>query len=104
MNIRVVQAAILEKVAAAEPRPTVVLLDVGGTADTSVTSSTCSPRPTSSWPGEGVELWVATVPTRASGKVEGLPVWEDLVASDRVHPSTAAAVAAFESGRPAGDG
>jgi sulfate permease, SulP family len=104
MNVRGVWAAILEKAAAAQPRPTVVLLDMGGTADTSVTVIDVFAETNQQLAREGVELWVATVPTRALEKVEGLPAWQDLVARDRVHPSTAAAVAAFESGRPAGDG
>jgi hypothetical protein len=43
-----------------------------------------------------VALWVAALPTKALAKVQRAPAWSQWADSGKVHPSVAAAVAAFE--------
>ena len=96
MNVRGVQAAILTRAEAAQPAPRVVLVDVGGTADTSVTVMDVFAETDQQLATRGVALWVAALPTRAIEKAERSHAWTTWVDSGKVHPSVAAAVAAFE--------
>lgn len=96
MNVRGVQAAILTRVDGARPPPHVVLVDVGGTADTSVTVMDIFAETDQQLAKRGVALWVAALPTRALQKVQRAPAWETWAESGKVHPSVSAAVRAFE--------
>lgn len=103
MNVRGVQAAIFAAVDAAEPPPQVVLVDVGGTADTSVTVMDIFAETDQQLARKDVALWVAALPTRALAKARRAPAWSEWASSGKIHPTVAAAVAAFEH-RPEPDG
>ena len=80
-----------------DPPPRVVLLDVGGTADTSVTVLDVMLETDSMLQRIGSEMWVASIPTRAAEKARRTEMWEHWSGSGRIHDTVAAAVAAFES-------
>ncbi len=96
MNVRGVQTEILSRVRAADPKPDTVLLDVGGTADTSVTVMDIFFETEQQLARQGRTLWVAAIPVRALEKVRRTRAWDAWVGSGRVYPSVADAVSAFE--------
>ncbi len=103
MNVRGVQAKIFAAAAAAQPPPHVVLVDVGGTADTSVTVMDIFAETDQQLARKGVAMWVAALPTRALEKVKRAPAWSQWADSGKVHDSVAAAVAAFEHQPPSAE-
>lgn len=98
LNVRGVQSQILER-ASIEPTPEVVLLDVGGTADTSVTVMDVMAETDHMLQRMGSLLWVANIPTRAMEKARRTEMWAPWYGSGRIHPTVAAAVTAFEEAR-----
>ncbi len=103
MNVRGVQAEILARVDVAKPG--VVLLDVGGTADTSVTVMDVFAETDQQLARQGRELWVAAIPVHALEKAERAAAWRAWVDGGKVYRSVADAVSTFQrrSGREAGD-
>jgi sulfate permease, SulP family len=97
LNVRGVQTQILER--AVEPHPEVVLLDVGGTADTSVTVMDVILETDHMLGRQGSTLWVANIPTRALEKARRTELWEPWYGSGKIHPTVASAVSAFEESR-----
>jgi sulfate permease, SulP family len=96
MNVRSVQAQIVARVDAAEPRPRVVLVDVRGTADTSVTVMDVFAETDQQLARRGVALWMAALPTAALAKARrtaAWPVWRD---AGKLHASNRDALAAFD--------
>jgi hypothetical protein len=65
MNIRGVQAEIGRRVDEVDSVPEVVLIDVGGTSDTSVTVLDVFAEIEQQLASYGVTVWVAELPTRA---------------------------------------
>ena len=100
LNVRGVQTQILER-ASVEPHPEVVLLDVGGTADTSVTVMDVMAETDHILERQGSTLWVASIPTRALEKARRTELWEHWSEKGKIHATVMAAVAAFEESRPA---
>jgi sulfate permease, SulP family len=98
LNVRGVQTQILER-AAVEPIPEVVLLDVGGTADTSVTVMDVMAETDHMLERMGSMLWIANIPTRALEKARRTQLWKPWYGSGRIHPTVAAAVSQFEESR-----
>ncbi len=99
MNIRGVQAEIYRRVDEADPAPEVVLLDVGGTADTSVTVLDVMAESDQQLASSGTTLWVAQLPTRAIEKARHLAAWSSWMSSGRVFTTVEEAVEAFEARR-----
>jgi SulP family sulfate permease len=95
MNVRGVQAVILSRVHETQPPPMVVLIDAGGTVTTSVTVMDVFAETDQQLTRHGVALWVAALPTRALAMAERTPAWAAWADAGKLHPSTAAAVAAF---------
>lgn len=92
LNIRRVQAEIYARVAALDPPSAVVLLDVGGTADTSVTVMDVIAETHRQLDRQGISLWVAALPSRALAKAQRTAAWSEWSEAGRVHPTVAAAV------------
>jgi MFS superfamily sulfate permease-like transporter len=99
MNIRGVQAEIYRRVDEADPVPEVVLIDVGGTSDSSVTVLDVFAETDQQLASHGVSLWVAELPTRAIEKARRLTAWSALVSAGRVYTTLEEAVEAFEERR-----
>ncbi len=97
MNIRGVQAEIYRRVDEADPPPEVVLLDVGGTADTSVTVLDVMAESDQQLASSGTTLWVAQLPTRAIEKARHLAAWSSWMSSGRVFTTVEEAVETFEA-------
>ncbi len=95
-NIHRIQERIYDEVDGREETPDVLVLDVGGTADTSVTVMDVIMETDHRLARQGTELWVAAVPVRAREKATRLAAWEDWTAQGKIHVSVAAAVAAYE--------
>jgi sulfate permease, SulP family len=70
-----VQAEICRRVDQADSVPDVVLIDVGGTSDTSVTVLDLFAEIDQQLTSRGVTLWVAELPTLAIEKVRRLTAW-----------------------------
>lgn len=104
MNVRTVQEDLLRRVATASPRPRVLLLDLHATFDTSVTVIDAFVATDQQLARDGVSLWVAAVPAPAlvkAARTAAWPAWRD---GGRVHPTVAAAVAAYDGLPPVGPG
>jgi MFS superfamily sulfate permease-like transporter len=102
LNVRNVQTEIYRRVAACDPRPEVLVLDVGGTADTSVTVIDVMNETSHELEGAGTTIWVAALPVRAEAKLRRTRLWEVWTRDGRVFPTVATAVEAFEAKRAAG--
>jgi high affinity sulfate transporter 1 len=96
LNVRGVQDEIYRHFEALDPSPEVVLLDVGGTADTSVTVMDTLFETDQHLYRNGSTLWVASIPTRAEAKARRTKAWPDWVARGKIHATVRDAVAAFE--------
>jgi MFS superfamily sulfate permease-like transporter len=103
LNIRRVQTEVYSRAAAAEPQPRVVLLDVGGTSDTSVTVLDVLAETHAQLARRGVDLWVAALPTRALAKAQRTAAWDAWASAGRLHRTVGAAVAAHLTGRRSDD-
>jgi high affinity sulfate transporter 1 len=101
LNIRNVQDEIYRRVAACETRPEVLVLDVGGTADTSVTVMDVMNETNHELASAGTTMWVAALPVRAEAKARRTPMWDVWAGDRRVFPTVAAAVEVFEAKRAA---
>lgn len=100
LNVRGVQKRILDQASSMDPPPRVVLLDVGGTADTSVTVLDVMLDIDHVLTRMGSQLWVANIPTQAAEKARRTEMWEPWLDKGKIHISVAAAVAAFETSEP----
>lgn len=98
LNVHRVQEQIYARVGAMDTPPTVVLLDVGGTADTSVTVMDVIAETDRRLAGQGVALWVAALPTRALVKAQRTAAWSSWSEAGRIHPTVRAAVDAHLAG------
>ncbi|MGH8951796.1 MAG: hypothetical protein ACRDX9_10250 [Acidimicrobiia bacterium] len=101
LNVHGAQSAIYDRYEAMEPRPEVVLLDVGATVDTSVTVLDVMFETDQHLRRSGSGLWVASIPLKAEEKARRTEAWPEWVAAGKIHSSVAAAVAAYESGSTA---
>ena len=105
LNVRGVQTQILDKAASTSPVPEVVLLDVVGTADTSVTVIDVMAETDHMLQRLGSTLWLANLPTRVEEKVRRTEMWKSWTDAGRVHATVNSAVAEFEADhrQPSGD-
>ena len=99
MNVHNLQTEILRRVAERDPNPQVLLIDVGGTATTSVTVMDVFAEMNGQLEAQGVSLWAAALPSRASTVLQRTPAWQYWSTSGRIHASVSAALAAFEAQR-----
>jgi SulP family sulfate permease len=95
-NIRAVQAHIFEEVRRRDPKPDVVLVDVGGTADTSVTVMDVFLETDRALDQQGIKLWIANIPTRANEKVLRTKMQKIWLEEGKLYPTVAAALTAYE--------
>ncbi|WP_250030223.1 SulP family inorganic anion transporter [Paractinoplanes maris] len=102
-NVRAVQDQLLAAVEAAAPPPRVLLIDALATVDTSVTVMDAFAETDQRLRRRGVELWIASLPTRALAKVRRTAAWSSWASSGRLHPTVDAAVAVFESSATKGE-
>jgi hypothetical protein len=79
----------------------VVLLDAGGTADTSVTVIDVIGETDHMLERQGSRLWIANIPTRAEEKARRSELWDQWSGKGKIHATVAAAVASFEAARDA---
>jgi MFS superfamily sulfate permease-like transporter len=100
LNVRGVQTEILNRATSLDPVPKVVLLDVGGTADTSVTVIDVMAETDHMLQALGSTLWIANLPTRVEEKVRRTEMWIPWTEAGRVHPTVNSAVAHFEANEP----
>jgi sulfate permease, SulP family len=101
MNVRGVQSTVFARVAAADPRPDVVLLDARGASTASVTVMDVFAETDQQLARQGVELWVAALPTRALAMARRAPAWSAWADAGKLHESVDDALAAF-AGRRSG--
>jgi MFS superfamily sulfate permease-like transporter len=94
-NARGVQAKILDRVAATDPRPRVLVLDGTAVGALSATTLTVFRELDRQLADQGIELWLAALPPRALAQARQLPAWDGLDAAGRLHPTAREAVAAF---------
>jgi MFS superfamily sulfate permease-like transporter len=96
LNVRRVQDEIYRRYEERDPRPDVVVLDVGATVDTSITVMDALLEVDQHLQRQGSALWIASIPERAEEKARRADLWEEWVASGRIHRSVSEAVASFE--------
>lgn len=96
MNIRGVQARIVELATSAEPTPRVMLLDARGAADISVTVLDVFVETDQQLATRGITLWVAALSTSALTKAKKGMTWPQWRDAGKVHATVEDAVAAFE--------
>jgi high affinity sulfate transporter 1 len=97
LNVRRVQDEIYRRFEERDPKPAVVLLDVGATVDTSVTVMDAMLEVDQHLLREGSVLWLASIPERAEEKARRVELWEEWVSDGRIHRSVAEAVRAFDA-------
>jgi MFS superfamily sulfate permease-like transporter len=98
LNVRRVQDEIYRRFEEREPRPRVVLLDVGATVDTSVTVMDAMLEVNQHLERHGSTLWLASIPERAEEKARRVELWEEWVDAGKIHRSVSEAVQSFEEG------
>jgi MFS superfamily sulfate permease-like transporter len=93
-NVNVARIAILDALAASDPRPSAVLLDIGATADFDITTADTIRQLVGELRERGVEAMLAQVkgPVRDRMRRTGLT---EVVGEDRIHLSIGAAVEAY---------
>jgi MFS superfamily sulfate permease-like transporter len=96
LNVRRAQEEIYARVDGAEPRPEVLLLDVGATVDTSVTVIDIMAETERQLARHGTQMWLAAIPERAEAKARRTDLWDEWLEAGRIHPTVSAAVEAFE--------
>lgn len=96
LNVRAVQEHILQRADATTPPPRVVLLDLGGTADTSVTVMDVLAETDERLARRGSQLWVAALPTAALAKARRTVAWSAWRDAGKVHAHVRDAVEVFE--------
>ncbi len=99
MNVHRVQEQIYARAYGDPDHPTVVILDVSGTADTSVTVLDVLRETDQELDRRGIDLWVAGFPVRSLDKVERTTWHRNWVARGKVHPTVADATDRFERSR-----
>jgi high affinity sulfate transporter 1 len=97
LNVHGVQTEIYDRFEALEPRPEVVLLDVGATVDTSVTVMDVLFETDQHLSRQGSTLWIAALPTRAEVKARRTKAWPDWVARQKIHATVRQAVDVHEA-------
>jgi SulP family sulfate permease len=98
LNIHRVQAEIYARLAASDPPPRVVLLDVASIGDLSITVMDVISETDRQLAKQDTSLWLAALPTRALAKAERTAAWDAWIAAGRLHRTVDAAVAAHRSG------
>ena len=94
LNIHRVQEEIYSRVATCEPPPRVVVLDVAGIGDLSVTVMDVIAETDRQLAKQDAALWMAALPTRALAKAERTAAWDAWVEAGRLHHTVDAAIAA----------
>lgn len=94
-NVRSVADELRRRTEAAGAR--VLVLDLDATGDTSVTVLDTLAELARDLASQGTALWVAALPGRALAKARRTVRWDELAAAGRVHPTVAAAVAAYDA-------
>jgi SulP family sulfate permease len=97
LNIRRALDEIWDRFEATSPTPLVLLIDVGGTADTSVTVMDAFLELDQRLIAHDSTLWVSSVPTRAHEKARRLKVWDEWVRDHKIHQTSDDAVGYFEA-------
>jgi high affinity sulfate transporter 1 len=97
LNVRRAQEEIYRRVDGAEPRPEVLILDVGATVDTSVTVIDIMAETERHLARHGTRMWLAAIPERAETKARRTDLWDEWLDAGRIHPTISAAVDAFET-------
>lgn len=97
MNVRGIQARIVETATSADPRPEVVLLDVQGLTDLSVTVLDVLAETDHMLQRRGSRLWLAALTTRAEGRVRRSEMWDTWTENHQIHPTVTSAVEEFEA-------
>lgn len=97
LNIRRIQDQVYRLFEAAQPAPSVVVVDVGATVDTSVTVIDTWFEIEQHLDKAGATLWVAALPEKAEEKARRTKAWDRWVEQGRIHPSVAQAVSAFQA-------
>ncbi len=97
LNIRRIQDAVYRYFEEADPKPIVVLVDVGATVDTTVTVIDTWLEIDQYLARNGASLWIAALPTRAEEKAKRTSAYAEWLAAGRLHESVASAVRVFES-------
>lgn len=97
LNIRRIQEAVIRHFDDAEPRPSVVVVDLGATVDTTVTVIDAWLELDQHLSRQGAELWVAALPARAEEKAKRVSVYAHWLTAGKLHRSVAAAVTVFRA-------
>ncbi len=90
-NVNVARSALLEAVAASDPRPSTVLLDIGATADFDVTSADAVRQLITELHDQSIAVILAQVKGPVRDRMRRMGMME-MVGEDRVYLSVAAAV------------
>lgn len=99
MNVRRVQAELLERVDGLERALQVVILDTSGTSDTSVTVLDLLLETDQLMAKKGTDLWLAGLPEKAQEKARRARFYADWDARSKIYPSVSSAVSAYEMRR-----
>ncbi len=97
MNVRRVQAELLERVDGLERALQVVILDTSGTSDTSVTVLDLLLETDQLMARRGTDLWLAGLPEKAHEKARRARFYADWDARSKIYPSVSSAVNAYET-------
>jgi sulfate permease, SulP family len=95
-NARAMERGVLERIAAEDPRPRVLLLDAVVVGDLSVTVLDVLEELDQQLGREDVTLWLSALPERALAVARRVEWWDSWQRAGRVLPSADDAVAAFE--------
>lgn len=99
LNIRRIQDAVYRYFEETDPKPSVVLVDVGATVDTTVTVIDTWLEIDQHLARNGASLWIAALPPRAKEKAKRTSAYTEWLTAGRLHESVAAAVRAFQRDR-----
>lgn len=97
LDIRRIQDAVCCLFDDADPKPSVVLVDVGATVDSSVTVIDAWLEMDQHLARSGADLWVASLPQCAEEKAKRTKHYEVWLRQGRIHESVATGVRAFQS-------
>jgi MFS superfamily sulfate permease-like transporter len=96
LNVRHVQEEVMRRVAAEDRDVRVLVIDAGGTSDTSVTVMDVLAETDQVLERQGVMLWVAALPEKAKQKARRMDKYDDWVTKGKIHRTVAGAVANYE--------
>lgn len=96
MNVRRVQAEMLERLDGSENAIEVVILDASGTGDTSVTVLDLLLETDQLMARRGTDLWLTGLPERALEKARRARFYADWEARAKIYPSVSSAVNVYE--------